>query len=280
MTMRRPQEPSASAAIVAIDPTARRADSGRSQRSQARAAQRVSLLATLIAQRVPDALAHALADDASRLGQDDLCRALASALENRMRAKPIDYVHANAILLKGMNGSGKTNVAAKIAAQAYLTGRKVTVMAADASAPRLVELTSRLKVKVVATPGAPAIARAVGQAHHRNSLLVIDTCGFNPRRAKARAAFDALGQIGRVLTIGVVSALYDAAEIGELIEALCADRTIVTGLDLARRSGALAIAATHPTPLAHVARSPFAGDGLEPLMPHTLARFLLATRAS
>lgn len=277
MTMRRPHEPSSSAAIVAIDPAARRADSGRSEKAQARATQRVSLLATLIAQRVPEALAHALADDASRLGQDDEHRALASALESRMRAKPIDYVHANAILLKGMNGSGKTSVAAKIAAQAYLTGRKVTVMAADVNAPRLVELVSRLKVKVVPAPGAAAMARAVASAHNRNSLLVIDTSGFNPRRAKARAAFDALGQIGRVLSIGVVSALYDAAEIAELIEALGSDRTIVTGLDLARRGGALAVAATNQTPIAHVARSPFAGDGLEPLMAHTLARFLLGT---
>jgi flagellar biosynthesis GTPase FlhF len=115
----------------------------------------------------------------------------------------------------------------------------------------------------------------VSEAIRRNSLVVIDTSGFNPHRAKERAAFEALGQIGGVDTIGVVSALYDAAEIADVIEALNAQRTIVTGLDLARRAGAIAVAATSGPPLAHVARSPFAGDGLEPLTPLTLARTLL-----
>jgi flagellar biosynthesis protein FlhF len=266
--------------VVAIDPGRRRAHAdprGMAAR-EARTARRVSLLTSLIAHRVPEPLAHALADDASRLGNGDECRALASALELRLRARPINYVNANAILLKGMSGSGKTSVAAKIAAQAALTGRRVKILTADTSAPRLVELAARLKVKVAPSGTTQSVARAVAEAVRRESLVVIDTSGFNPHRAKARAAFEALGQIDGVETISVVSALYDAAEIGEVIEALGAQRTIVTGLDLARRAGALAVAATCGRPIAHVARSPLAGDGLEAVTPLLVARSLLSLR--
>jgi flagellar biosynthesis GTPase FlhF len=275
--MARPHEPPPSAEIALIEPGRRNA--GADPRTlalrEARTSRRVSLLAALVGQRLPESLAHALADDASKLGHEDACRALAAALEQRMRARPINYVNANAILLKGVNGSGKTTVAAKIAAQAFLTGRKVKVLTADANAPRLVELASRLKVQIVALQTPQMISRAVSEAIRRNGLVVIDTSGFNPHRAKERAAFDALGQIGGVDTIGVVSALYDAAEIADEIQALNAQRTIVTGLDLARRAGALAVAATSGPPIAHVARSAFPGDGLEPLTPVALARTLL-----
>jgi flagellar biosynthesis protein FlhF len=229
----------------------------------------------LRAHRVPDALAHALADDAVKLGHADAARGLAAALDLRMRAKPIDYVNANAILLKGINGAGKTSVAAKIAAQAYLTGRKVRVLAADPEVPCLKQLAAQLAIKVVEAKNVRAVAAAVDRAYATSSLVVIDSCGFNPRNAKARAAFQALSQIGRVDTIGVVSALYDAAEIDEIIEALDAERLIVTGLDLVRRAGALTIAATQGSPVAHVARSAIPGDGLEPLTPLKLAQTLL-----
>ena len=280
--MARPYEPPPSAPVVLIEPGRRSAsmDPRALALREARTSRRVSLLAALIAQRLPEPLAHALADDASKLGHEDACRALASVLEPRMHARPINYVNANAILLKGVNGCGKTTVAAKIAAQAALTGRKVKVLTTDANASRLVELASRLKVQVTETRTPQPMARTVSEAVRRNSLVVIDTTGFNPHRAKERAAFEALGQIDGVETIGVVSALYDAVEIADEIQALGAQRTIITGLDLARRAGALAVAATSGPPLAHVARSPFAGDGLEPLTPLTLAGILLNLRES
>jgi len=278
--MARPHEPPPSAAIVAIEPGRRSAHAdprGLSVR-EARTSRRVALLTSLIAHRVPEPLAHALADDASRLGSGDECKALASALELRLKARPINYVNANALLLKGISGSGKTTVAAKIAAQAALTGRKVKLLTADPSSSRLVELASRLKVKVAPLGTANSIVRAVAEAERRGGLAIIDTSGFNPRRAKARAAFEALGQIDGVETIGVVSALYDAVEMGEVIEALGAQRTIVTGLDLARRAGALTVAATCGRPIAHVARSALAGDGLEAATPLLVARALLSLK--
>ncbi|MBN9571500.1 MAG: AAA family ATPase, partial [Alphaproteobacteria bacterium] len=50
------------------------------------------------------------------------------------------------------------------------------------------------------------------------------------------------------------------------------DRVIVTGVDLARRLGALLAAATRGVPLAHITRSAFVAGGLETLTPLSLAR--------
>jgi flagellar biosynthesis protein FlhF len=281
MTIRESHIQSSQGAVIVLDAAWRRAseqDRAGAQQREARTAQRTALLSALNAHRVPDALAHALADDAVKLGHTDPSRGLAAALDLRMRAKPIDYATANAILLKGINGAGKTSVAAKIAAQAFLTGRKVRILTAEPSAPRLSQLVSQLAVKVVAAKTVGAVASAVDRAYASGGLVVIDTSGFNPRNAKARAAFQALAQVGQVETIGVVSALYDAAEIGEIVAALNAQRLIVTGLDLSRRAGALTIAATQGPPLAHVARSAVPGDGLEPLTPLALAHTLLGIR--
>ncbi len=265
------------ASVIAFDTAYRRKLEPQSERTP-KAVNRADLLAMLAVHRVPETLAHALADDAARSGHEDIARALAEALEQRMAARPINYVHANAILLKGVNGAGKTIVATKIAAQAHLTGRRVKIVAADPSARALTALGERLDIKIAALPNAQGMSRSVGQACAKKSLVVIDTAGFNPRKAKARAAFGALGQIAHVETIGVISALGDAVETSEIISALNAERLIVTGLDLTRRWGAVAVAATSGVPLAHVARSPFAGDGLEPLTPVALAQTLLGVK--
>ena len=261
------------AAVIALERTYARASA-----ESGTALDRPALFAALSQHRLPDALAHSLADDAAKSGFTDAARALAHALERRMSAIPINYVHATAILLKGAPGAGKTTVAAKIAAQAQLTGRDAKIFAWDTIAKPIRALTDRLDVKVAPATNAQSAAKAAADAFHRKALAVIDTQGFNPRKAKARAAFAALGQIAHVQTIGVVSALSDAVETSELIAALDADRLIVTGLDLARRWGAVAVAATSGVPLAHVARSPFAGDGLEPLTPVFLAQILLGIR--
>jgi flagellar biosynthesis protein FlhF len=239
---------------------------------------RSDVLTALAQHRVPEMLAHKLADDAAKSGYGDPVRALADALERSMVAMPINYVRANAILLKGANGVGKTTVATKIAAQAYLTRRQVKLIAPDTSALPIRTLTAQIDVKVSTARTAQTIARAVSWAYQDEALVVVDTPGFNPRKAKSRTAFAALGQIERVERIGVVSALCDAVETGEIITGLEVDRVIVTGLDLARRLGAVVVAATASIPLAHVARSPFAGDGLEPLTPMALAQTLLGVR--
>ncbi|MBV9330891.1 MAG: hypothetical protein JOZ55_04995 [Alphaproteobacteria bacterium] len=269
--MRRLEQPPSAAVFSMAGPAAR-------AREDSSSARRIAILSSLLAHRVPEPLAHALAADAAKLGHGDDSRALAAALEKRMRAMPIDYTRTHAVLLKGMSGAGKTTVSAKIAAQALLTGRRVKLMTCGAPAASVSALAQRLPLKIVTAPSTALIAKAVAEAHRRRSLVVVDTAGFNPRKAKERLAFEALSQVGKVETVAVVSALYDSAEMAEILKALASDRVIVTGLDLARRAGAFVAAASSGTPIAHVARSAFPGDGLEPVTPLALADLLLSTR--
>jgi flagellar biosynthesis GTPase FlhF len=73
----------------------------------------------------------------------------------------------------------------------------------------------------------------------------------------------------------VVSALADAEEISEIISAFRLSRIIVTGLDMARRFGALAAAVTQGARLVYVTRSPKTDAKLETLSARELAGMLL-----
>src|ERR1700710_916445 len=92
---------------------------------------RAELLAALNRHRLPEGVAHALAEAAASAQLTDMTLALASALDKKMRPWAIDMHEANALLLVGPNGAGKTAVAAKIAAHARLAGRRTTLVASD-----------------------------------------------------------------------------------------------------------------------------------------------------
>ena len=72
-----------------------------------------------------------------------------------------------------------------------------------------------------------------------------------------------------------MSALADAEDVSETIASFQLKRLVVTGLDMARRFGALTAAATQGARLAHVTRSPDANASLEALSPGELANLLL-----
>lgn len=121
---------------------------------------------------------------------------------------------------------------------------------------------------------AAKLVQAAARAGH-NQLVVIDSRGFNPRNLRARSAFGCISARQDMETIGVVSALGDAEEVSETIATFRLTRLIVTGLDMARRFGALAAAVTQGASLAHVSRSPDADAPLETLGPCELAELLL-----
>jgi flagellar biosynthesis GTPase FlhF len=121
---------------------------------------------------------------------------------------------------------------------------------------------------------AAKLVDAAARAGH-NQLVVIDSQGFNPRNPKARTAFGCISDRDHAEIIGVVSALADAEEISETIAAFQLKRLIVTGLDMARRFGAVTAAVTQGAQLAHVTRSPDADAPLETLSPGELANLLL-----
>jgi flagellar biosynthesis protein FlhF len=250
--------------------------------AQSRNFNRAELLTILRGHRAPDALAPALAEAAEKTGMSDMTLALASALDQRMKTRPIELAKASALLLTGPHGSGKTALAAKLAASAQASGRAVKLIAGDAkgagAVERLKTFAEHLEAGFGVAEDAAALANQIGECAKDGVLAIIDTAGFDPRNGKARSAYAALTKIAGVEAIGVVSASGDAEELSEIVHALTslgARRLVVTGLDMARRLGTLAAAAMATPALAHVTRSPFLGSGLETLTPLSLARALI-----
>jgi flagellar biosynthesis protein FlhF len=247
---------------------------------------RAKLLTILGRHRLADALSHALAEAAEKTALTDMTLALASALDKRMEIAPLDLNKTTGILLAGMPGAGKSAVAAKIAAHAKLCGRDVRLIAADATGAgaiaRLESFAGHIGAKFAVAETADTWLEEFSKAEQEKTLAVIDTAGIDPRNAKVRTAFSALGKLSGVTKLGVVSAMGDAeetADIADGLRQLGAHGLIVSGLDLAQRLGALASAATQNVPLAHVTRSPFVAAGLETMTPLSLARALIAADA-
>ncbi len=243
---------------------------------------RPELITVLRAHRAPDNLTNQLAEAAQKSNLGDMTLALATALDKRMRVVPIDVAKAPAILLAGCHGAGKTAVAAKLAAHARMTGRAVTLIAGDpdgaGAVARLETFAKHLDAGFSVAANAEQMADAVAKAVEAKTLAIIDTAGFDPRNAKARTAFAALGSIDGVEIVGVLSARGDAEETAETItalQALGAVRVIVTGLDIVRRLGGLLASATGGLGLAALTQSPFAAGALEMPTPISLARAIL-----
>jgi flagellar biosynthesis protein FlhF len=252
--------------------------------ARAKAFSRAELIAMLREQRAPDALAHVLAEAAEKTNLTDMTLALASALDKKMRAEPIDFATCTALLLVGPHGAGKTATAAKLAAHAKLAGRDVKLMATDAAGAgavaRLRAFAEHVGAHFLVTETAETTASAIVECGLQKCLAIVDTAGFDPRNAKARSAFSALAQIPDLEAIGIVSANGDSEETAEIAASLSllgARRLIVTGLDTARRSGALLAAASQDLNLAYVTSSPYVASGLETLTPLSLARRIVET---
>jgi flagellar biosynthesis protein FlhF len=265
------------------DTMIRRLREKRSELPGRRRFDRTELLAFFARNRLPESLAHSLAENAAKTGLTDMTLALAAAIDQRMVSAPVDFYNAKAFLLVGPNGAGKTAIAAKLGAHAKLAGRNVRLVAHDVTGAgavaRLKDFADHLDAQIVTAESAFALASVVDNCMREGVLAIIDTAGFDPRQPKAANAFAALAQIEPVEIIGVVSALTDseeAAEIADALNKLGASRIIVTAADMTRRMGALASAATNPNlAIAFVTRSPFVAGELETLTPLALARLLV-----
>jgi flagellar biosynthesis protein FlhF len=265
----------------------RRLRGGTAEKKNAIQFDRAELLGVLGKHRLPEGLAHALAEAAAKAQLTDMTLALAAALDRRMRPCPIEFQEANALLLVGPNGAGKTAVAAKIAAHARLAGRRTTLVASDSAGAgavaRLETFARHLDSAVTVAESAAELNTLVTECLSKKTFVIVDTAGFDPRDGRARAAFSALAQMGKLEAVGVVSALSDAEEVSEIVEALAglgARRLIVTGVDLTRRMGAITAAACQSIPLSYVTQSPFVAGGLESPTSLSLARLLLDEQRS
>jgi flagellar biosynthesis protein FlhF len=241
---------------------------------------RPDLLVQLRAHRLPEALAHALAEAAEASGFADPALALASALDKRMKVMPVAVHREHVILLAGPHGSGKTAVAAKLAAEAVLTGRKVRLAATDLSTAgqreRLETFAVHLDVPVIDASRPGLLVEAAAEARRENAFLVVDTSGFDPATPPHEIMLAT--RMGSAETIGVVSATMDAEEASDAAASLAklgAKRLVISCFDLARRKGATATLACSGLPIAHVTASPYLVEGLDSLTPPALARALL-----
>jgi flagellar biosynthesis protein FlhF len=221
-----------------------------------RANARAELGDALKRHRLPELLAAQLVRAAAKFPEVSADAALAFALDSRMTAAPIDFDTARGILLVGPTGAGKSAVAAKIIHAAQLTGRKTELVRAD---------------------GGLALFRS--RTPQPGLLTVMEADGFNPLNARAASAFSALGDTPGVETIGVVSALSDAEDVSDLVQAFRFRRVIVTNMDRTRRLGATLAAVTSGARLAHVTHGPHREDALEILAPGALAALLLDVSA-
>ena len=213
--------------------------------------------------RLPEELGQALVREAAGFADVSPDTALACALARRMSLAPIDFEKARSILLVGPAGSGKSAVAAKIHHAASLIGRKVELSRADGG-------LALFRTRSVRESGSDNTA-----SNPPELLTVMEADGFNPLNSRAASAFSALGDIGGVETIGVVSAMSDAEDVSDLVAAFRFRRVIITNLDRTRRLGASLAAALSGARLAHVTYGPRPEDGLETLQSGALAAQML-----
>ncbi|HEY4165051.1 MAG TPA: hypothetical protein VGM59_18435, partial [Dongiaceae bacterium] len=245
-----------------------------------------ALRVILHSHRTPDALAQILVAEAEQSGLSDMTLALATALDKSMRIDPIDANHRGALMLMGPPGSGKTAIAARLAAQHCLAGAPVVLAATDletaGQAARLESFAACLNVEILRLSGPARLADALVRANESQALLIADSTGCDPRETLPRELVGFLSA-GRMDLVGILSATGDAEEAGEMAAALVklgATRLIVTGLDLARRKGSLIAIALCGAAIAHVTSSPYLAGGLDTLTPMALARMLTARGAN
>jgi len=239
------------------------------------------LIGALHAHRTPDALGKAIVDAAEESGIPDLTLALAAALDRFMQAGPTAANDAAGTILLGLPGVGKTAVAAKLAAHHRLTGKHVVLAATDTQTAgqmaRLEDFAVCLEVPLVVASTPEILSEEVYQARRTGEFLIVDGAGCDPRGPLSPELVRFLA-VGRLQIAGVASAACDAEEASDLARALGklgATKLIVTGLDLARRKGALVALACSGLGLEQVTASPYLADGFETLTSLTLSRTLL-----
>ena len=163
------------------------------------------------------------------------------------------------ILLIGVNGSGKTTTAAKLAARGKQEGRSVHLGAADtfraAAAEQLEAWGARLEIPVTSAPpgtdpASVAVRSLLAAQESKADLLIIDTAG---RQANKRNLLLELGKIKRSLQKKVESVPHHTwlvadgttgvgvlSQAREFHEAIGLTGLIVTKLDGSARGGMVA----------------------------------------
>ena len=200
----------------------------------------------------------------------------------RLDAKP------SVVLMVGLQGSGKTTTAAKLAVRLRRDGKKPLLVAADVYRPaavdQLVQLGDQIGVEVHTRPvGTPAleVARSgLEEARQRGvDVMILDTAGrLHVDEAMMDELVRIVGSVTPAETLLVVDAMtgQEAVRVAEAFHA----RLPVTGLVLTKMDGdarggaALSIRAATGLPVAFLGTGERT-DGLEPFHPDRLAQRIL-----
>lgn len=202
--------------------------------------------------------------------------------ELRLDARP------TVLMMVGLQGSGKTTTAAKLAVRLHREGRRPLLVAADVYRPaavdQLVQLGDQVGVEVHTRPvGTPAleVARSGLEVARQRGLdvMILDTAG---RLHVDEAMMDELVRITGALTPSETLLVIDAMTGQEAVKVAQAfhAKLPITGLVLTKMDGdarggaALSIRAATGLPVAFLGTGERT-DGLEPFHPDRLAQRIL-----
>ncbi|AWB06659.1 GTPase (plasmid) [Azospirillum humicireducens] len=233
---------------------------------------------------VPATLAEQLIDAASGLDTEDPRLALGSALDSYFTFNPLPDGRnpVKPLALVGPPGSGKTLVAAKLAARAVFRKCSVGVITTDTvragGVDQLAAFTRLMKLKLATVEDPDALAGAF-EVHRRTDLVLVDTAGRNPFDADDMQDLRSLLGAGEVEPVLVLPAGLDALEAADMalaFKAVGVRRMLVTRLDMTRRLGSLlAIAARARLSFCDASVSSKVAEGLTALNPLALARLMI-----
>jgi len=205
-------------------------------------------------------------------------------------------IEAGVILLVGINGSGKTTTAAKLAGRLHDRGRSVLLVAADTFRPAAIEQlrlwADRLSVPIItqavgADPGA-VVFDALAAATARNiEVVIVDTAGRLQNRSDLMAE---LGKVRRVierqmpgepqqvlLVVDATTGQNGLAQAAGFARDAGVTGIVLTKLDGAARGGiAVAIAAEYGLPICLIGTGEGPTD-LAPFDPESYLTWLLGS---
>ena len=231
------------------------------------------LEAELLAADLGPTLTSSLIKDAKSIKGDDALASLTQMLNSKLSNKSREInrsVQTSAIVIVGVNGTGKTTSVAKLASSLKSSGTSVMLAAADtfraAAVDQLQTWGSRIGVEVVsgkdgAEPASVVFDAAQRAAEEKVDLLIVDTAGRLHNKNDLMAE---LGKVKRVieksLPVSEVLLVIDATtgqngitQAKIFTEAVEVTGLIVTKLDGSARGGvALAIEASLNIPIKFV----------------------------
>ncbi|HEY3293377.1 MAG TPA: signal recognition particle-docking protein FtsY [Candidatus Nanopelagicaceae bacterium] len=239
-------------------------------------------------------LARTILQSARTAKSDSASQAIASALRSSLcdRSRAMSSVHPSAILVVGVNGTGKTTSSAKLANALVANGESVLLAAADtfraAAVDQLLTWGERLDIDVVhgsvnADPASVAFDAAQQCLARQADSLIVDTAG---RMHTKNDLMDQLGKVKRVvekvLPVSEILLVVDATtgQNGLTQAKVFAGAVELTGIILTKVDGsapggiALAIEATLGIPIKWVGSGESASD-FAPFEPEAYIQSLL-----